>query len=51
MAKITLKNLRHSYLAEPQNKEDYALQQVDAEWSDGLFSTDKWIEVVWGGVY
>jgi len=35
MAKITLKNLRHSYLAEPQNKEDYALQQVDAEWSDG----------------
>ena len=35
MAKITLKNLRHSYLAEPQTKEDYALQQIDAEWSDG----------------
>jgi len=35
MAKITLKNLRHSYLAEPKTREDYALQQIDAEWSDG----------------
>ncbi len=34
MAKITLKNLRHSYLDEPQTKADYALQQIDAEWSD-----------------
>ena len=35
MAKITLKNLRHSYLPDPQGTEDYALQQIDAEWSDG----------------
>jgi glycerol transport system ATP-binding protein len=35
MAKITLKNLRHSYLDEPKTREDYALQQIDAEWSDG----------------
>jgi len=35
MAKITLKNLRHSYLAEPQTRADYALQHIDAEWSDG----------------
>jgi len=35
MAKITLQNIRHSYLPEPQGKEDYALQQIDAEWSDG----------------
>ena len=35
MAKITLKNLRHSYLPEPGGKEDYALQQIDAEWTDG----------------
>ncbi len=35
MAKITLQNLKHSYLPEPAGKEDYALQQIDAEWSDG----------------
>jgi len=35
MAKITLQNIKHSYLAEPKEKEDYALQQIDAEWSDG----------------
>jgi glycerol transport system ATP-binding protein len=35
MAKITLQNLKHSYLPEPKGKEDYALQQIDAEWSDG----------------
>lgn len=35
MAKITLQNLRHSYLADPGGIEDYALQQIDAEWSDG----------------
>ena len=33
MAKITLINLRHSYLAEPRTRADYALQQIDAEWS------------------
>lgn len=35
MAKITLQNIKHSYQAEPKEKEDYALQQIDAEWSDG----------------
>jgi glycerol transport system ATP-binding protein len=35
MAKITLKNIRHSYLPEPKSRQDYALQQIDAEWSDG----------------
>ena len=35
MAKITLQNLKHSYMPEPGGKEDYALQQIDAEWSDG----------------
>ena len=35
MAKITLQNIKHSYQAEPKVKEDYALQQIDAEWSDG----------------
>lgn len=35
MAKISLRNLKHSYLAEPAGKQDYALQQIDAEWSDG----------------
>ena len=35
MAKITLENIRHSYLPEPKSKEDYALKEIDAEWSDG----------------
>ncbi len=35
MAKITLENLKHSYLSEPSGLEDYALKQIDAEWSDG----------------
>ena len=35
MAKITLENIRHSYMPEPKKNEDYALQQIDAEWSDG----------------
>jgi glycerol transport system ATP-binding protein len=35
MAKITLKNLKHSYLPEPGGIDDYALKQIDAEWSDG----------------
>lgn len=35
MAKITLQNLKHSYLPNPEGKQDYALQQIDAEWSDG----------------
>ena len=35
MAKITLKNVKHSYLPEPGGIDDYALKQIDAEWSDG----------------
>ena len=35
MAKITLKNVKHSYLPEPGEIDDYALKQIDAEWSDG----------------
>ncbi len=35
MAKITLKALRHSYQAKPEGPEDYALQHLDVEWSDG----------------
>ncbi len=35
MAKISLKNLKHSYLPEPGGIEDYALKHIDADWSDG----------------
>jgi glycerol transport system ATP-binding protein len=35
MARITLKNLRHSYLARPRGPEDWALKPLDMEWSDG----------------
>ena len=35
MSKIGLKDLRHSYLANPQGEEDWALKSVDLEWSDG----------------
>jgi glycerol transport system ATP-binding protein len=35
MAKITLKGLRHSYMADPQTDADYALKQLDVEWEDG----------------
>jgi glycerol transport system ATP-binding protein len=35
MAKITLQNLRHSYLPEPADMDDYALKQIDAVWDDG----------------
>ena len=35
MARITLENLRHSYMANPQTDADYALQQIDLEWRDG----------------
>ncbi|MEM6695006.1 MAG: ABC transporter ATP-binding protein [Pseudomonadota bacterium] len=35
MAKITLSNLRHSYLAKPSVPEDYALKQIDLAWEDG----------------
>ena len=35
MSTIGLKEIRHSYLADPQGEEDWALKQVDLEWSDG----------------
>jgi glycerol transport system ATP-binding protein len=35
MARITLDNLRHSYLANPQSPADYALKQLDVTWTDG----------------
>lgn len=35
MAKITLKNLRHSYMPNPQEKSDYALKEIDLTWQDG----------------
>lgn len=35
MAKITLSNLRHSYLPNPQGAEDYALKEIDLDWEDG----------------
>ncbi len=35
MAKITLQNLRHSYLPQPAAAGDYALKQIDAVWNDG----------------
>lgn len=35
MAKITLSNLRHSYLPNPLGPEDYALKEIDLDWQDG----------------
>lgn len=35
MAKITLKNLRHSYMPNPKGPQDYALKEVDLDWQDG----------------
>ena len=35
MARITLQNLRHSYVPNPQGDEDFALKEIDVEWSDG----------------
>ena len=35
MAKISLKNLRHSYMHEPSGPEDYALKEIDLDWQDG----------------
>lgn len=35
MAKITFSNLAHSYMQNPQNLEDYALQAMNHEWEDG----------------
>ncbi|QGX97585.1 ABC transporter ATP-binding protein [Roseovarius faecimaris] len=35
MAKITLSELRHSYLPNPKGAEDYALKMIDLDWEDG----------------
>jgi len=35
MSEIILKNLRHSYMAEPQDDADWALKQMSVDWSDG----------------
>ena len=35
MARITLENLRHSYLPDPSGPADWALKQLDVEWRDG----------------
>ncbi|MEM7023874.1 MAG: ABC transporter ATP-binding protein [Pseudomonadota bacterium] len=35
MAKITLDQLRHSYLANPRTDADWALKQLDVAWEDG----------------
>ncbi len=35
MAKIGLKALRHSYMANPTGEADWALRQIDIDWSDG----------------
>ena len=35
MAKITLTNLAHSYLNNPNHDNDYALKPLNHEWTDG----------------
>ena len=35
MAKITLSKLRHSYMPNPTSPDDYALKEIDLDWSDG----------------
>ena len=35
MARIGLKDLRHSYTAHPRGPDDYALKQIDLDWQDG----------------
>ena len=35
MAQITLKNLAHSYYANPKGDDDFALKQMDHVWQDG----------------
>ena len=35
MAKITLDNLAHSYLANPKSEDDYALKELNHDWVDG----------------
>ncbi len=35
MARITLDHIRHAYGPDPQSDRDYALREIDHEWSDG----------------
>lgn len=35
MAKITLSKLRHSYYPNPKTPDDYALKEIDLDWTDG----------------
>ncbi len=35
MAKITLDNLAHSYFPSPKGEEDYALKELNHDWTDG----------------
>ncbi|MFT7441003.1 MAG: glycerol transport system ATP-binding protein, partial [Sulfitobacter sp.] len=35
MAKITLDNLAHSYLPKPVTEDDFALKELNLDWSDG----------------
>ncbi len=35
MSKISLKNLRHSYIDNPQSDTDWALKKMSVDWSDG----------------
>ncbi len=35
MAKITLDNLAHSYLAKPKSEDDFALKELNHDWADG----------------
>lgn len=35
MAKITLDNLAHSYLSKPQSEDDFALKELNHDWTDG----------------
>ena len=35
MARIGLKDLKHSYVPEPSSPDDYAIKRLDLEWQDG----------------
>ncbi|MEP1613762.1 MAG: ABC transporter ATP-binding protein [Roseobacter sp.] len=35
MAKISLSKLRHSYMPHPKSVDDFALKEIDLDWSDG----------------
>ncbi|MFD0859965.1 ABC transporter ATP-binding protein [Roseovarius aquimarinus] len=35
MAKITLDNLAHSYMAKPKSEDDFALKELNHDWTDG----------------